>query len=467
MPSALCPPLSAFCFLLSALPFRAPWHNLFKDMLLSGPFSGLLTDLYELTMAAGYVQNRFEARATFELFVRTLPSHRNYLVAAGLEQALDFLGSVRFSGEDIAYLRAQPFFRHVHADFYDYLARFRFTGDVWALPEGTIFFPGEPLLRVTAPIADAQLVETSLLSILHFQTLIASKASRVTAAAVGCPVVEFGSRRAHGMEAGVLAARAAFIGGCEGTSNTYAGRRFGIPVYGTQAHSWIMAHEDEAEAFSDFLDVFPEESTLLVDTYDVHAAIEKIIALGRKPGGVRLDSGDVLADSQWVRQRLDSAGWHDVKIFASGELDEERIETLLRSGARIDAFGVGTALSTSSDSPNIGVIYKLVRKQVFRFADEDGKFSTDVIGLDTESFPGSDQLLVPVLRAGKRIAVADQDPLTTMKRAQSRHLADRARLPERVLTLRAADPPFPVRYSERLEELRDQVRQSVVKAARI
>ncbi|HEX8764668.1 MAG TPA: nicotinate phosphoribosyltransferase, partial [Candidatus Acidoferrum sp.] len=329
-------------------------------MLPGGPFSGLLTDLYELTMAAGYVQNRFDARATFELFVRSLPPHRNYLVAAGLEQALDFLENVRFSGEDIAYLQAQPFFRNVHSDFFDYLSRFHFTGDVWAFPEGTIFFPGEPLLRVNALIAEAQLVETGLLSILHFQTLIASKASRVTTAAGGRPVVEFGSRRAHGMEAGVLAARAAFVGGCQGTSNAYAGRRFGIPVYGTQAHSWIMAHEDEAEAFRDFLDVFPEQSTLLVDTYDVHAAIEKIVALGRKPGGVRLDSGDVLADSQWVRTRLDSVGWNDVKIFASGELDEHRIEVLLRSGARLDAFGVGTALSTSSDSPNIGVIYKLV-----------------------------------------------------------------------------------------------------------
>src|SRR5438874_3672488 len=216
-------------------------------MLPSGPFSGLLTDLYELTMAAGYVQNRFEARATFELFVRSLPRRRNYLVAAGLEQALDFLENVRFSPEDISYLRALPFFHHVHSEFFDYLAQFQFTGDVWALPEGTIFFPGEPLLRVTAPIAEAQLVETSLLSILHFQTLIASKAARVTNAASGRPVVEFGSRRAHGMEAGVLAARAAFIGGCEGTSNTYAGRRFCIPVYGTQAHSWIMAHEDEAD----------------------------------------------------------------------------------------------------------------------------------------------------------------------------------------------------------------------------
>jgi len=459
-------------------------------MFLSGPFSGLLTDLYELTMAAGYVQNRFDALATFELFVRHLPNRRNYLVAAGLEQALDFLENVRFSSEDVAYLRALPSFRRVHSSFFDYLSRFQFTGDVWALPEGTIFFPGEPLLRVTAPIAEAQLVETGLLSILHFQTLIASKASRVTASAAGRPVVEFGSRRAHGMEAGVLAARAAFIGGCEGTSNTYAGRRFCIPVYGTQAHSWIMAHEDEADAFRDFLNVFPDESTLLVDTYDVHAAIEKIIALERKPGGVRLDSGDVLADSQWVRKRLDSAGLYDVKIFASGELDEERIEILLQSGARLDAFGVGTALSTSSDSPNIGVIYKLVevdlgdtvrnaakfsqekitypgRKQVFRFADKDRKFSGDVIGLDTESFPGSEPLLVPVMRAGKRIAAADEDPLAVMKRGQSRHLSDRAHLPEGILLLRTAEPPFPVRYSERLEELRDQVRQAVVKAARI
>lgn len=459
-------------------------------MLSGGPFSGLLTDLYELTMAAGYVQNRFDARATFELFVRSLPPHRNYLVAAGLEQALDFLENVRFSGEDIAYLQAQPFFRNVHSDFFDYLSRFHFTGDVWALPEGTIFFPGEPLLRVNALIAEAQLVETGLLSILHFQTLIASKASRVTTAAGGRPVVEFGSRRAHGMEAGVLAARAAFVGGCEGTSNAYAGRRFGIPVYGTQAHSWIMAHEDEAEAFRDFLDVFPEQSTLLVDTYDVHAAIEKIVALGRKPGGVRLDSGDVLADSQWVRTRLDSVGWNDVKIFASGELDEERIEVLLRSGARIDAFGVGTALSTSSDSPNIGVIYKLVevdtgdtvrsaakfsqekitypgRKQVFRFSGREGKFSEDVVSLDTEFFAGSDPLLVPVMRAGKRIAATDGNPLATMKKAQGRHLGDRGRLPGHIVALGQALPAFPVRYSERLEELRDQVRQSVVKAARI
>ena len=441
-------------------------------------------------MAAGYVQSRFHARATFELFVRTLPRRRNYLVAAGLEQALDFLENVRFSPEDISYLRGLPFFRHVQSDFFDYLSRFEFTGEVWALPEGTIFFPGEPLLRVTAPIAEAQLVETSLLSILHFQTLIASKAARVITAASGRPVVEFGSRRAHGVEAGVLAARAAFVGGCEGTSNTYAGRRFGIPVYGTQAHSWIMAHEDEAKAFRDFLNVFPENSTLLVDTYDVRAAIEKIMALGRKPGGVRLDSGDVLADSRWVRKRFDQAGWNDAQIFASGELDEERIETLVRSGACIDAFGVGTALSTSEDSPNLGVIYKLVevelgdtvrsaakfsqekitypgRKQVFRFVRGEGEFSRDVIGLDGESFEGGAPLLVLVMRGGRRLGAPEEDPLAGVARARKRFLADRSRLPEPVLALSAAKPPFPVRYSKQLEELHDQVRQTVARTARI
>ncbi len=472
------------------LPFCSGWHNLFSSMVRNGLYSGLITDLYELTMAAGYLQNGFDARATFELFVRQLPHRRNYLVAAGLEQALDFLENVRFSNEDVSYLRALPSFGYVRSEFFDYLSQFRFTGDVWALPEGTIFFPGEPLLRLTAPIADAQLVETGLLSILHFQTLIASKAARVITAAAGRPVVEFGSRRAHGMEAGILAARAAFIGGCQGTSNTYSGRRFGIPVYGTQAHSWIMAHADEAEAFRDFLDVFPEHSTLLVDTYDVHAAIEKIIALGRKPGGVRLDSGDILADSLWARQWLDRAGWTDVQIFASGDLDEDRIEDLLRSGARIDAFGVGTALSTSADSPSVGVIYKLVevemhgnvrnaakfspqktscpgRKQVFRFTGDEGKFSSDVIGLDEESFTAAEPLLVPVMRQGRRLEAAATSAAITAQTARQRFLAGRARFPDQILALHPAEQPFPVRYSTRLEELCDQVRQAVVKTARI
>ncbi len=404
-----------------------------------GRLSGLLTDLYELTMAAGYVQKHFEARATFELFVRHLPPHRNYLVAAGLEQALDFLGNVHFSSEDISYLRSLPLFGHVDGGFFEFLARFRFTGDVWALPEGTIFFPGEPLLRVTAPIAEAQLVETSLLSIVHLQTLIASKAARVT---------------------------------------------------GTQAHSWIMAHEDESEAFSSFLDVFPEQSTLLVDTYDVRAAVEKIIGLGRKPRAIRLDSGDVLADSRWARERLDASGWNDVKIFVSGDLDECRIEALLRDGACVDSFGVGTALSTSPDAPSVGVIYKLVevetdgqvrsaakfseekktypgRKQVFRFTGKDGTFSSDVIGLDEESMAEAEALLVPVMRQGRRLEASHQDSTSAVKSARARFLTSRLRLPSHLLALRETTQPFPVHYSARLEELCDQMRQTFVRPASV
>lgn len=450
--------------------------------------SGLLTDLYQLTMAAGYVQSRFEARATFELFVRQLPRNRNYLVAAGLEQALDFLERFRFSDEDLAYLRGLPIFRHVEPEFFGYLADFQFGGDVWAMPEGTIFFSGEPVLRVTAPIAEAQLVETGLLSILHLQTLIASKAARVTAAAGGRPVIEFGSRRAHGMEASVLAARAAFLAGCAGTSNAFAGRQFGIPVYGTQAHSWIMAHEDEGEAFASFLDVFPEQSTLLVDTYDVRAAVNKIIAMGRRPSGVRLDSGDVLADSFWVRRRLDQFGWKDVQIFVSGDLDEYRIQKLLDAEAPMDAFGVGTALSTSADASSVGVIYKLVeveleerirgtakfsadketypgRKQVFRFRDEEGRYAGDTIGVEDERFPSAEPLLVPVMRQGRRVEEAVQSPATAVATARARFLAGRERVPNEVLELGPASPPYPVSASARLKMLSERTRQAVVGAA--
>ncbi|HXZ33932.1 MAG TPA: nicotinate phosphoribosyltransferase [Terriglobales bacterium] len=453
-------------------------------MLRDSTFSGLLTDLYELTMAAGYVQSGFDAHASFELFVRSLPTRRNYLVAAGLEQALDFLENVRFSQEELSYLRSLPVFRKVSADFFDYLSRFRFTGDVWALPEGTIYFPGEPLLRVTAPIVEAQLVETSLLSIVHFQSVIASKAARITTAAAGRQVIEFGSRRAHGIEAGILAARAAFIGGCGGSSNTYAGHRFAIPIYGTQAHSWIMAHADEAEAFRTFLDVFPE-ATLLVDTYNVRAAVEKIIALGRKPHGIRLDSGDVLADSRWARERLDRVGWSDVQIFVSGDLDEERIEGLLNSGARIDGFGVGTALSTSSDAPSLGVIYKLVElerdgqihnaakfseekhtypgcKQIFRFSDQQGRFSRDMVGLANETFADAEPLLVPVMRQGRRLDV--QHERRTAQVGRERFIAGRKRLPQHIKALCPPQEAFPVQYSKALKDLFDRVRQSLVHA---
>src|SRR5208282_4034404 len=226
---------------------------------------GLLTDLYELTMAAGYFQTRFDARATFELFVRHLPPHRSYLVAAGLEQALEYLENVNFTADEIDYLRRHPTFRHIEPEFFDYLEGFRFTGDVWAMPEGTLVFPGEPVMRVTAPIIEAQIMETYLLATLSYETMIASKAARIATAAQGRQIVDFGARRAHGGPASLLSARAATIGGCVGTSNTLAGLQFGIDTYGTQAHSWVMAHEDESEAFDHFMDTFPEASVLLVD----------------------------------------------------------------------------------------------------------------------------------------------------------------------------------------------------------
>jgi len=442
--------------------------------------SGLLTDLYELTMAAGYVETGFDVRATFELFVRTLPPHRNFLVAAGLDQALDFLENVRFSPDEVAYLRQHPAFARIGPAFFEYLADFRFSCDVLAMPEGTVFFPDEPVLRVTGPVAEAQIVETALLATISFQTMIASKAARVAEAAGGRPVVEFGARRAHGVESGVLAARAAFIGGCLGTSNAYSGHVFGIPTYGTQAHSWIMAHETEEEAFAQFMNVFPQHSVLLIDTYDVRTAIDKVIAMGRKPRGVRLDSGDLVADSIWAREKLDQAGWGDVEIFASGDLDEERIASLLAAGARIDTFGVGTSLTTSADAPSVGVLYKLVeterdgdvreaaklsarkvtypgRKQVFRSSDSAGHYVGDVIALEGEAAPGQ-PLLVPVMRAGRRIA-----PVEPLKELQQRCRLQIAHLPERLRELGPTASPYPVRHSARLEALLAQVRERVAR----
>lgn len=445
--------------------------------------SGLLTDLYELTMAAGYVETGLDSRATFELFARHLPARRNYLVVAGIEQALDYLETVHFTREEVDFLRRHPAFRHATPKFFRYLAGFRFTGDAWAMPEGTIAFAGEPLLRVEAPIAESQLVETYLLAAVHFQTLIATKAARVVRAARGRTVVEFGARRAHGIEAGVLAARAAWLAGCDGTSNSYAGRIFGIPTFGTQAHSWVMAHRSEEEAFGRFLDVFPDSSTLLVDTYDTRRAIDRIIRMGRKPAGIRLDSGDLLADSIWARQRLREAGWGDVQIFASGDLDEYRIDALLRGGAEMDGFGVGTSLVTSSDASSIGVIYKLVEvsrggrsvevakfspakatypgpKQVFRFHDRSGRMRRDLIALEGERRRGAEPLLVPVLRHGRRLRSGQ--PLAGARERCRRQIDS---LPERFQRI-DREARFPVSYSPRLKRLFQQMRRASLAEAR-
>jgi nicotinate phosphoribosyltransferase len=443
--------------------------------------SALLTDLYELTMAAAYFDRGFEASATFELFVRDLPPHRGFLLVAGLEQALDYLAGLGFTSDDIDYLRRHPAFGNVSRGFYEYLRDFRFSGEVWAIPEGTPAFAGEPLLRVTAPIIEAQVVETFLLTTITFQTTIATKAARIVQAAAGRGVVEFGTRRAHGPEAGTLAARAGFIGGCIGTSNVEAGRRFGIPTYGTLAHSYVMAHQQEDESFREFLKTFPQHAVLLVDTYDTLAAIDRIVALGLKPRGVRLDSGDLVELSRQTRRRLRQAGLADTQIFASGDLDEYLIADALRAGAEVDAFGVGTALATSKDEPALGGVYKLVEietagqrqpcakfsegkatypgpKQVFRFPSADGSYSHDLIARHTEQYPGAEALLARVMMGGK--PAAPSPPLTEPQQRACRELA---RLPARHRELR--DPAsYPVEISRNLEALMEEVRSRILPA---
>ncbi len=323
-------------------------------------FSPLNTDLYELTMAAAYFEQGMEARASFELFVPALPPNRNYLIAAGLERALSYLEALQFQEHEVEYLRGHAAFRHVSKEFFDYLRKVRFEGDVWAMPEGTPVFAAEPLLRVTAPIIQAQLVETTLLSIIGFETMVASKAARVVDAAQGRGVVEFGGRHAHGPDAALFAARAAYLAGCAGTSNALAGCRFSIPTTGTMAHSFIMAYPEEGQSFADFLDVFPEDAVLLLDTYDTLEGLERMIERGLRPRGVRLDSGDLASLAGQVRQRLDQAGLSDVKLFATGDLDEHKIQRLIAAGAPIDSFGVGTQLVISADQPVLPCVYKLV-----------------------------------------------------------------------------------------------------------
>jgi nicotinate phosphoribosyltransferase len=446
--------------------------------------SVLLTDLYELTMAAAYFEGGFRAHASFELFVRTLPRDRGYLLAAGLDQALAYLEQLQFHSEDIDYLRHHPMFAHVSEAFFDYLRAFRFTGEVWAVPEGTPVFAEEPLLRVTAPVIEAQIVETYLLATVTFQTMIATKAARLMEASQGRDVVDFGTRRAHGPEAGVLAARAAYIGGCLGTSNIEAGMRFDIPTFGTVAHSFIMAHRDEAEAFRQFACLFPDNTVLLVDTYDTLRAIDKAIQLGCPLKGVRLDSGNLAELARQVRQRLDAAGLREAKIYASGDLDEFAITRLLAQHAPVDVFAVGTALVTSKDAPALGGVYKLVevmenlgesrnlprltakfsadkatypgRKQVFRFTGADGCYEHDVLGCADEEHPGSERLLECVMRDGKRTAPS---PALSAIRERVRHTMPR--LASTVRELR--NPmPYPVRVSRMLEDLLARVRNEAL-----
>jgi nicotinate phosphoribosyltransferase len=432
--------------------------------------SSLATDLYQLTMMAGYQHAGITGRSTFELFVRSLPPGRAFLVAAGLEQALDLLGSLRFTADEIRYLRTVPALAAAPDAFFDdLLPSFRFTGDVWAVAEGEVVFPHEPMLRVTAPALEAQLVETALLATLTFQTSIASKAARIVRAAEGRPVIEFGSRRAHGLDAALHAARAAYVAGCVATSNVEAGYRFGIPVSGTMAHSWVMSFPREIDAFRAYLALFGERTTVLIDTYDTVAATHAIVGAGLRPGSVRLDSGDLVALSREVRRVLDAGGLAGTRIIVSGDLDEHRIAQLLAVGAPLDAFGVGTALSTSSDAPALGGVYKLVEierdgamapvlklsagkrtmpgsKQVWR-SSRNGRAEGDVLALASEASPGGRPLLSQVIGGGQRLRPA---PVIDAVR---RHAEDAVgELPDGLRRLQAWDA-YPVRASEALEEL--------------
>lgn len=423
--------------------------------------TALSTDLYELAMAAGHFDAGACGSASFELSVRELPPNRGYLLAAGIGPALSYLEDLRFTASEIRYLRQVPQLRRVPARFFDeYLPGFRFTGDVWAVAEGEPVFPNEPLLRVTAPLVEAQIVETALLATVLFQTSVASRASRMVRAAAGRPVYEFGARRAHGAEAGMLAARAAFVGGCAGTSNVEAGLAFDLPLAGTMAHSWVMSHASEAEAFARFADLYGERTVLLVDTYDTGRAVDRIAAAGLAPSGVRIDSGDLLAESRAVRARLDAAGLRATQIFASGDLDERRIGALVAGNAPIDVFGVGTALSTSSDAPALGGVYKLVEveragrmrpvrkaspgkgtypgtKQVWRVT-EDGRTAYDVLTRAGEPPPRPGRaLLEEVMRGGRRPRAAP-----ALQEVRERSLQAVEALPPDV---RRLDEPAPYR----------------------
>jgi nicotinate phosphoribosyltransferase len=388
---------------------------------------GLLTDFYQLTMAAGYFEaGKTNERATFELFIRKLPWNRNFILAAGLEQAAEYLLNLRFSKQEIDYLQGLPHFAHTRPEFFDMLAGLQFTGDLFAMPEGTPVFGGEPILTVRAPLIEAQIAETYLLSMVGFQSLIATKAARVVKAALGRQVVEFGTRRAHSPEAGVLAGRAAYIGGCAGTSNAAAGLRFGVPVFGTTAHSWVMSFPQERAAFEQLQRLLGDSTVYLIDSYDTLEGARRAASLGKPLWGVRLDSGNLTELVPAVRKILDDAGLSDAKIMATGDLNEYKIHELVAAGAQIDMFGVGTELATSSDAPSLGVVYKLVElesaeaghrytvklsedkatlpgaKQIFRFADHDvvGR-SGECVGCPGSGSGTAEALLRPVILGGR------------------------------------------------------------------
>lgn len=387
----------------------------------------LLLDLYELTMAQSYFIYRRDTQATFDLFVRRLPENRAYLVSCGLADVLDYIRNLRFSRDDLDYLKTQRLFSE---DFLKFLSNFKFSGDIWAMPEGEVFFAEEPVIRVTAPIIEAQLLETYLLNAVNLSTMIASKAARVVSSCKGKAAYDFSLRRTHGVDAGIKVARSSYIAGFKGTSNVLAGKVFGIPCVGTMAHSFVMSFNEEIDSFLAYSETFPQRTILLVDTYDTRKGVRNAVTIGkylREKGyrllGIRLDSGDLVSLSKFARAELDRAGLTYVRIFASGNLDEFKIKELLDKGAKVDSFGVGTNMGTSIDAPALDVIYKLSevtddngyfipamklskgkvthpgRKQVYRLIKK-GKAIKDILALEKEKVEGR-PLLVKVTDKGR------------------------------------------------------------------
>jgi nicotinate phosphoribosyltransferase len=436
----------------------------------------LLTDLYQLTMAQAYFQSRRMETATFSLFVRSYPANRGYFVSAGLKDVLEFLAALRFDGAAIDYLRSKQLFAD---DFLDFLRTVRFTGEVWGIPEGRLFFTDEPIVEVTAPIIEAQIVETFIINQIHLQSLIASKAARCVSAAQGRSVVDFSLRRTHGIDAGMKVARASYLAGFNGTSNVLAGSRYKIPIVGTMAHSFVSSHEREIDAFRNYVKSFPNHSILLIDTYDTIAGAHKAVlvaremaARGEKLQGVRIDSGDLARLAREVRKIFDDAGLKDLKITGSGGLDEYDLADFSLADVPYDSYGVGTKMGISADAPWLDIAYKLVQydgrsvlklspgkaswpgeKQVFRqFESENLK--CDVVGLRTENVAGAQPLLKKVMDQGKAAS------LPSLEESRSTFLQEFDRLPKPFKAIQ--NPPhYPVEFSATLQKLRAEVERDV------
>ena len=440
--------------------------------------SGLFCDLYELTMAHTYFRRKMFGTATFSLFIRSYPPNRGYLVSAGLEDVLDFLDKLRFGAEALTYLAATGMFA---PDFLDYLSELRFTGSVRAIPEGRLYFAGEPVLEITGPIIEAQMVETFVINQVNLQTLLATKAARCVWAAHGRPVTDFGSRRAQGTDAALKMARCGYIAGFQSTSNVLAAARYGMPPSGTMAHSFISTFTSEIEAFRAYAQTFPDRAVLLIDTYDTLEGAQNAVAVakemeaeGHRLVAVRLDSGDFDDLSRRVRRIFDLAGLDYVKILASGGLDEFQVESLVHGGASIDIFGMGTKTGVSADAPWSDMAYKLVSydgrpvmklsqdksyrpgaKQVFRLNDGEGMFDRDVIALEEELPAAGDPLLEPVMDQGKPIGAGP-----SLDQIRERFNHDFERLDGHFKVLGGA-PRYTVGVSPALERLTTQVQSSI------